>query len=69
MKKHISLHDKALMAMREAVRDVIEQHRKSKRPLAVWDYKNNKVKHISPAAALREFNKGLKKDRAQSQSR
>jgi len=59
-KKRLSLHDKAMLAMREAIRGVIEQHRKAKRPLAVWDRKNEKVKFISPAAALREFNKGLK---------
>lgn len=55
-KKRLSLHDKALLAMREAVRDVIERHRKNKRPLAVWDWKNNRVKYISPAAALRQYN-------------
>lgn len=56
-KKRLSLHDKALLAMREAVRDVIERHRKNKRPLVVWDWKNQKVKYISPAAALRQYNK------------
>jgi hypothetical protein len=56
-KKRLSLHDKALLAMREAVRDVIERHRKNKRPLAVWDWKKQKVKFISPAAALRQYNK------------
>jgi hypothetical protein len=56
-KKRLSLHDKALLAFREAIRDVIEQHRKDKRPLAVWDWKNNKVKFISPAAALRQYNR------------
>ncbi len=60
MKKRLTLHDKAMLAMREAVRGVIEQHKKEKRPLAVWDRKNNKVKFISPAAALREYNKAIK---------
>ncbi|MFC1637054.1 hypothetical protein ACFL5Z_19710 [Planctomycetota bacterium] len=57
MKKRLTLSDKALLAMREAVREVIERHKKLKQPLAVWDYKANKVKFISPQAALRKFNK------------
>ena len=63
MKKRLSLHDKALLAMREAVRDVIERHRKEKMPLAVWDYKKRKVKFISPEAALRESNKEMAKSK------
>ena len=59
MKKRLSLRDKALLAMREAVRDVIEQHKKTKRPLAVWDRKAQKVAFISPAAALRQYNKEI----------
>jgi len=59
MKKRLSLHDKALLAMREAVRDVIERHKKEKRPLAIWDYKARKVVFISPQAALRRFNKEI----------
>jgi hypothetical protein len=59
MKKRLSLHDKALLALREAVKEVIEEHKKEKRPLAVWDWKANKVVFISPAAALREFNKAV----------
>lgn len=57
MKKRLTLQDKALLAMREAVREVIERHKKLKQPLAVWDYKANKVKFISPQTALRKFNK------------
>ena len=57
MKKRLTLHDKALLAMQEAVKEVIEKHKKLKMPLAVWDYKANKVKFISPQAALRKFNK------------
>jgi len=57
MKKRLSLHDKALLAMREAVREVIERHKKEKRPLAVWDRKAHKVAFMSPAAALRKYNK------------
>jgi len=57
MKKRLTMSDKALLAMREAVKEVIEKHKKLKLPLAVWDYKANKVKFISPQAALRKFNK------------
>ena len=57
MKKRLTLQDKALLAMREAVRKVIERHKKLKLPLAVWDDKANKVKYISPQTALRKFNK------------
>ena len=45
--------------MREAVREVIERHKKEKRPLAVWDWKAQKVAYISPEAALRKYNKEL----------
>jgi hypothetical protein len=66
MKKRLSLHDKALLAMREAVRDVIERNKKEKRPLAIWDYKTRKVVFISPQAALRRFNKEIgQKSRSQ----
>jgi len=57
MKKRLTMSDKALLAMREAVKKVIERHKKLKLPLAVWDCKANKVKFISPQAALRKFNK------------
>ena len=57
MKKRLTLQDKAMLAMRAAIRDVIEQHRKDKMSLVVWDWKKNKVKYISPKAALRQFNK------------
>ena len=46
MKKHMSLQDKAWAAMKEAIRQVVEQHKKTGRPLAVWE--NGKVIHISP---------------------
>ncbi len=59
MKKRLSLHDKALLAMREAVRDVIERHKKEKRPLVVWDRKAQKFTYISPEAALRKYNKEI----------
>ena len=59
MKKRLSLHDKALLAMREAVKGVIERHYKEKRPLAVWGWKEHKVIFISPAVALRQYNKAM----------
>jgi len=46
MVKMTALQRKAEIAMKEAVRGVIEQHKKSGRPLAVW--KNGKVVHLSP---------------------
>lgn len=43
------LHRDAMRALREAVRDVIEDHKRTGRPLAVW--RNGKVVKI-PAAQL-----------------
>lgn len=51
MKKRLSLQDKALLALKEAVREVIQRHKKSGRPLAIWE--DGKVKYISAAEALR----------------
>ena len=45
--------------MREAVREVIERHKKENLPLAVWDWKKQKVAYISPQAALRRYNKEM----------
>jgi len=39
------LHDKALLALKKAVRGVIKRHQESGRPLAVW--KDGKVARIS----------------------
>jgi len=50
MKKRMSLQDKAEAALKEAVRKVIERHKKTGRPLPVW--KNGKVAYI-PAKSLR----------------
>lgn len=36
MKKRMTLQDKAEAALKKAVRGVIERHKKSGRPLAVW---------------------------------
>jgi hypothetical protein len=46
MKKRMSLQDKAEAALKEAVREVIINHRKTGRPIAVW--KNGKTVWISP---------------------
>jgi hypothetical protein len=52
MKKRLSLNDKAFLALKEAVREVIERHKKSGRPLAIWE--DGKVKYISAAQALKK---------------
>lgn len=44
MKKRITLQDKAELAMKKAIEQVIERHKKSGRPLAVW--KNGKLRRI-----------------------
>ncbi len=44
MKKSKTILDKAEIAMTEAVRKVVERHRKSGRPLAVW--KDGKIKKL-----------------------
>lgn len=48
MKKRMSLQDKAEIALKKAVREVVERHKKTGRPLAVWQ--NGKVVRISPNA-------------------
>ena len=44
MRKGLKLDEKAELAMKEAVKKVIAQHKKDGRPLAVWE--NGKVKKI-----------------------
>jgi len=51
MKKRLSLHDKAFIALKKAVREVIEHHKKTGRPLAIW--RNGKVVKVSASQALR----------------
>ncbi len=51
MKKRLTLQDKAFIALKKAVREVIEQHRKTGRPLAIWQ--NGKVAWVSASQALR----------------
>jgi len=46
MKKHLSLQDKAEIAFKEAVHEVIKEHKRTGRPLSVWQ--NGKVVHVSP---------------------
>jgi hypothetical protein len=46
MKKRMSLQDKIEAAMKKAIRQVVEQHKKTGRPLAIWQ--NGKVVRISP---------------------
>jgi hypothetical protein len=46
MKKRLTLHEKAERALKEAVRKVVEHHKVTGRPLAVW--KDGKVVMISP---------------------
>ncbi|MDD5259242.1 MAG: hypothetical protein PHD29_04700 [bacterium] len=44
--KRMSIQDKAVLAMKAAVRGVIKQHRETGRPLAIW--KDGRVVWISP---------------------
>ena len=50
MKKRLSLQDKAELALKEAVREVVERHIREGRSLAVWQ--NGKVVEI-PASQLK----------------
>lgn len=50
MKKYLTLQDKAELALKEAVREVIENHKKTGRPLVVWQ--NGKVARVSAAKIL-----------------
>ena len=45
MKRNITIQDKAELAMKSAIRQVVEEHKKSGRPLAIW--KNGKTVKIS----------------------
>lgn len=50
MRKRLSLQDKAFIALKKAVREVIEHHKKTGRPIAVWQ--NGKVMKISAKSAF-----------------
>ena len=45
MKNYKTLHSKATAALKEAVREVVEDHKRTGRPLAVW--RKGKVAWIS----------------------
>ena len=45
MRKRKSLQDKAMLALKEAVKGVVARHKKTGCPLAVWE--NGKVVQIS----------------------
>ena len=45
-KKIAALQAKAEVAMKKAVRQVVQQHKKTGRPLSIW--RNGKVVRISP---------------------
>lgn len=47
-----TLHIKAFKALKEAVREVVEEHKRSGRPLSVW--RNGKVIKISASQVLRK---------------
>ncbi len=51
MKKRLSIQEKAFIALKVAVRKVVENHQKTGRPLAIW--RNGKVVMISAKEALR----------------
>ena len=46
MKKRMSLQDKAEAALKKAVHGVVQRHKKSGRPLAIWE--NGRTVRISP---------------------
>ncbi len=46
MKKRLSLQDKAETALKKAVQQVVQRHKKSGRSLAVWE--DGKIAYISP---------------------
>jgi hypothetical protein len=45
-KKKLSLQDKAELALQEAVKRVVNEHKKTGRPLAIW--KNGRTVLVSP---------------------
>ncbi|NQT23260.1 MAG: hypothetical protein HQ579_07500 [Candidatus Omnitrophica bacterium] len=54
MKKRLSLQDKAVLALKEAVREVVERHKKTGRPLSVLQ--NGKVVKM-PSSHIRHKSK------------
>ncbi|MBU0952599.1 MAG: hypothetical protein KKH91_07255 [Elusimicrobia bacterium] len=49
MKKRLTLQDKAFLALKEAVQEVVDRHIQTGRPLSTW--RNGKVVRI-PASQL-----------------
>lgn len=45
MKMPRTLHGKAKAAIKEAIKEVIEKHKRTGRPLAIWE--NGKVRWVS----------------------
>jgi len=52
MRKRKTLEDKAMLALKQAVKEVVERHKKTGHPLAVWE--KGKVVRISPGKVLRK---------------
>lgn len=52
MKKRLTLQDKVFIALKKAVRKVVEHHKETGRPLAVWQ--NGKVMWLSASQVLRK---------------
>ena len=52
MKKRMSLHEKAELALKVAIKGVVNRHKKTGRPLAVW--KDGRVLRISADQALQK---------------
>jgi len=44
--KRMSLQDKAFLALKQAVKKVVERHKKTGRPISIW--KNGKVVRVKP---------------------
>jgi hypothetical protein len=47
------LHQEAIQAMREAVWDVIQEHKRTGLPLVIW--RDGKVVHVPPEQAEAEY--------------
>jgi len=50
MRKRYTLHEKAFLALKKAVREVVKHHQETGRPLAVWQ--NGKVVWVSAERVL-----------------
>jgi hypothetical protein len=51
-RKRYTLQDKAFMALKEAVREVVKRHAQSGRPLVIWQ--NGRVARVSANQILRK---------------